>query len=82
MQSFEVFKFNAEVLKYTGFALCTPFSGIIFDQLVSGFRYDSTLILRLVISIILVIIGIRLILRASEIMEKRDGRLEYICAKS
>jgi hypothetical protein len=67
----ESLKYRSEVLKYVGFAMCTPFGSIVINTLCDkDYLQDSFSMLYFVMSLMILGLGYSFIERGLDILEK------------
>jgi len=72
----ESLKYRSEVLKYTGFALCTPCGSIVINAFTDkNYLHDNFSMLYLFASIIVLCLGYLCIERGLDILEKYGANL-------
>jgi hypothetical protein len=72
----ESLKYRSEVLKYTGFGLCTPCGSIVINALSDrNYLHDNFSMLYLLVSIIFLCLGYLCIERGLDILEKYGANL-------
>lgn len=68
-------KYNSDLLRFIGFACCSPASTALFNFVIFGFGelvFSVMLLLRFIIALLLCILGVWFIQRAREILEEVD----------
>lgn len=70
-------KYRADLLKFVGIILCTPFCGIIFEQLVHGFYPSFELLIRSFIALTLVFAGLKFIARSRIVIYNLDKEISH-----
>lgn len=77
MKSFDEYKFNAQTMRSLGLAVMTPFAAIAFRLIVDWGEYKFSSF-HFMLSLLLLLFGFAVIMRASQIMEDRDRGISRI----